>query len=63
MEELEDEIDFLQYGQQDTGTFYHVIDNVPSPSSWRDDLSTNPDGRYKFASAEINLNQDVLKVS
>ena len=23
----------------------------------------NPDGRYKFASAEINLSQDVLKVS
>ena len=31
---------------------------LPIPSSWNDDLSLNPGGRYKFGSFEVNMSSD-----
>ena len=39
--------------------FVHLIQKRPQVSSWRDDLSEKPDGRYKFISAEVNFNMDL----
>ena len=32
--------------------------NPPIPSSWNDDLTKNPNGKYKFGSFELTLSSD-----
>lgn len=58
---LEDEVSFLQYGQEEHYEFYNYELPIPKPSSWSNYPSEeNPLAFYKFGSVEINLSQDLI---
>ena len=52
-QEVEDETDLVQFGQIDNLEYQHLENQEPLLSSWTDDLSENPNGLFKFTSADI----------
>ena len=56
---LEDETEFVQYGQSQIYDFFELKSKSPHTSTWDDDLTKKPSGRYKFGSIEVDLNQDL----
>ena len=58
LHELEDEVSFVQYGQQDLYSFYTLSLSQSLPSSW-----VNYPTRYKFMSFELHFSQDRVRVS
>ena len=50
---LEDETQYLQYGDEVETNFYDYRTELPAPSSW-----TSFPTLYKFTSVEINLSPD-----
>ena len=60
MERLEDETDYLQYGQSSESEFYGYTLSESLPSSWIVfPTAENPSTRYKFLSIEYNMSLDV----
>ena len=58
---LEDEVSFLQYGQQEESSFYNYNLKSFEPSSWIIfPTAEKPNTLYKYVSVEINLSQDVV---
>ena len=58
---LEDEVSFLQYGQEEHYEFFNYELPIPKPSSWATyPTEENPLAFYKFGSVEINLSQDLI---
>ena len=55
--EVEDETEFLQYGQYSMKDFFTTYRGMISQSAEGDNLLEKPEGRYKFASFEIFAHQ------
>ena len=55
LQELEDETDYIQFGQIDEIKYHQINLDQQLPSSWTDDLIKNPDGKYKFASLHLQV--------
>lgn len=49
----------MQYGQSRIYDFFELKSKSPHTSTWDDDLTKKPSGRYKFGSIEVDLNQDL----
>ena len=61
MQRLEDEIDYLQYGQSSESEFYGYWLSESLPSAWNVfPTAKNPSTRYKYLSIEYNMSLDVL---
>mmetsp|Transcript_29120 Transcript_29120/g.36103 ORF Transcript_29120/g.36103 Transcript_29120/m.36103 type:complete len:133 (-) Transcript_29120:874-1272(-) len=61
MNELEDEIAYLQYGQAAESDFYSYTMSNNIPSSWNTWPSPeNLNARYKYVSIEYNMNLDKM---
>lgn len=58
MLELEDETDLIQFGQIDFIEFLKLNLGGQFASGWRDNLLKNPDGRYKFGSMHLKVDQN-----
>ena len=56
---MEDEIDYLQYGQSDEDTFYEFLMSGGLPSSWLNwPTANNTSAKYKYVSVEFALTMD-----
>ena len=53
IDELEDEVDLLQYGQEEQDSLFRIRSEHFYPSADKDDLIAKPDGAHKFGSLEI----------
>ena len=61
---LEDTTDYLQLGQSRKSDFYSFLASDPQPSGWVNFPSKEKPGNYfKYASFDIDLNQDVSEWS
>ena len=60
--ELQDETEFLQYGQEDKVEYLTFEKKSLHASSWVDHPSVNATGLYKFVSVELNLDQQRLVI-
>ena len=59
IQELQDETDFVQYGQEDS-TEYNWINRIqPQSSAWLEHPTKNETGLYKFSSIEFNLDNRI----
>ena len=58
---VEDESDYVQYGQSEETSFFSMIQDVAKPSSERDNLLEKPDGAFKFGSLEV-VTQPTTKI-
>ena len=60
--QLEDEIDYLQYGQSTESEFYGFTLSESIPSAWINfPTAENPSAKFKYVSIEFNMSYDVLK--
>ena len=58
---LNDEADYLQWGQESEQTFFSFKMPPPLPSSWiYYPTEENPSNKFKFATIEINFNLDQM---
>ena len=61
---LEDEVSYLQYGQQTEHTYYSYTLSEPLPSSWiYYPTEESPSNKYKYASVEFNMSLDRMRWS
>ena len=62
--ELQDETEFLQYGQSEEMTYYKYVDDLkPLASGWNkfptDENEETKKNKYKFMSFEIEMSKDL----
>ena len=58
---LEDEISFVQYGQQNDDIFYHYHLNEGRPSSWNEfPTAQSKSTKFKYASIEWNYDHNLF---
>ena len=62
MREIEDETDFVQFGQTETLKYDNLKLGVIQLSAWTDDLLEKPDGLRKIASTNIYINRKKLMI-
>ena len=56
---VDDEIDYIQYGQSSEEVFYEFLMSDALPSSWLNwPTVQNPTAKYKYLSVEFNMSMD-----
>ena len=57
VQDIEDETDFIQFGQVDQTEITSLLLEEPKPSSWVDNLIENPNGKWKFGSFHLQIDR------